>query len=130
MAGDGSAYKNGRINHHYGGQTRDQRSRHFILFSRISSSSRQVEGNNSISSFWIRRPPCLITDARVIGILADGVVLVTRAGQTTREALLAIQERFSEDRIHLLGCILNDWDLEPFRDSAYQYYAAEEESFA
>jgi capsular exopolysaccharide synthesis family protein len=67
-------------------------------------------------------PPALpITDARVIGILADGVVLVTRAGQTTREALLAIQERFAEDRIHLLGCILNDWD--PSRSGrAYQYY--------
>ena len=56
-------------------------------------------------------PPALpITDARVIGILADGVVLVARAGQTTRDALLAIHERFAEDRIHLLGCILNDWD--------------------
>jgi Mrp family chromosome partitioning ATPase len=55
-------------------------------------------------------PPALpITDARVIGILADGVVLVARAGQTTRDALLAIHERFAED-IHLLGCILNDWD--------------------
>jgi polysaccharide biosynthesis transport protein len=56
-------------------------------------------------------PPALpITDARVIGILADGVVLVARAGQTTRDALLAAHERFAEDRIHLLGCILNDWD--------------------
>jgi capsular exopolysaccharide synthesis family protein len=75
-------------------------------------------------------PPALpITDARVIGILADGVVLVTRAGQTTREALLAIQERFAEDRIHLLGCILNDWD--PSRSGrAYQYYVSEEEIVA
>jgi len=56
-------------------------------------------------------PPALpITDARVIGILADGVVLVARAGQTTRDALLAAHERFAEDRIRLLGCILNDWD--------------------
>jgi capsular exopolysaccharide synthesis family protein len=56
-------------------------------------------------------PPALpITDARVIGIMADGVVLVARAGQTTRDALRAAQERFAEDRIHLLGCILNDWD--------------------
>lgn len=56
-------------------------------------------------------PPALpITDARVVGILADGVVLVARAGQTTRDALLAVNERFVEDRIHLLGCILNDWD--------------------
>jgi capsular exopolysaccharide synthesis family protein len=75
-------------------------------------------------------PPALpITDARVIGILADGVVLVARAGQTTREALLAIQERLAEDRIHLLGYILNDWD--PSRSGgAYQYYVSKEETLA
>jgi Mrp family chromosome partitioning ATPase len=61
--------------------------------------------------------------------LADGVVLVARAGQTTREALLAIQERLAEDRIHLLGYILNDWD--PSRSGgAYQYYVSKEETLA
>jgi len=71
-------------------------------------------------------PPALhITDARVIGVLADGVVLVARAGQTTREALLATQERFTEDRIRLLGCILNDWDPSRSR-STYPYYLSEE----
>jgi polysaccharide biosynthesis transport protein len=72
-------------------------------------------------------PPALpITDARVIGILADGVVLVARAGQTTRDALLAINERLAEDRIHLLGCILNDWD--PTRDNGtYRSYVTQED---
>ena len=69
------------------------------------------------------------TDARVIGAMADGVVLVARAGQTTREALLAIQERFTEDRIHLLGCILNDWDTSR-SGNAYPYYLSEEETIA
>jgi len=70
-------------------------------------------------------PPALpITDARVIGILADGVVLVARAGQTTRDALLAIQERFAEDRIQLVGCILNDW-VPNDPGQAYPYYAEE-----
>ena len=71
-------------------------------------------------------PPALpITDARVIGILADGVVLVARAGQTTRDALLAINERLAEDGIHLLGCILNDWD--PTRDNGtYRSYVTQE----
>jgi capsular exopolysaccharide synthesis family protein len=72
-------------------------------------------------------PPALpITDARVIGILADGVVLVARAGQTTRDALLAINERLAEDRIHLLGCILNDWD--PTHDNGtYRSYVPQED---
>src|SRR4029077_17374050 len=72
-------------------------------------------------------PPALpITDARVIGILADGVVLVARAGQTTRDALLAIQERFAEDRIHLVGCILNDW-VPNNPGQTYPYYAEEKQ---
>jgi capsular exopolysaccharide synthesis family protein len=78
----------------------------------------------------IDTPPAMyITDARVIGALADGVVLVARAGQTTRDALLAIQERLGEDRIHLLGCILTDWD--PSRSPySYPYYQTEEEALA
>jgi succinoglycan biosynthesis transport protein ExoP len=72
-------------------------------------------------------PPALpITDARVIGILADGVVLVARAGHTTRDALLAIQERFAEDRIHLVGCILNDW-VSNDPGQTYPYYAEEKQ---
>jgi polysaccharide biosynthesis transport protein len=73
-------------------------------------------------------PPALpITDARVMGFLADGVVLVTRAGQTTRDELLAIQERFEEDRIPLVGCILNDWD--PSHSGRYYpYFGSEEET--
>jgi len=78
----------------------------------------------------IDTPPAMhFTDARVIGAMADGVVLVARAGQTTREALLAIQERFTEDRIHLLGCILNDWDTSR-SGNAYPYYLSEEETIA
>jgi polysaccharide biosynthesis transport protein len=78
----------------------------------------------------IDTPPAThITDARVIGAMADGVVLVARAEQTTRDSLIALQERFMEDRIHLLGCILNDWD--PSRsEHVYPFYSAEEETFA
>jgi polysaccharide biosynthesis transport protein len=73
-------------------------------------------------------PPALpITDARVMGFLSDGVVLVTRAGQTTRDELRAIQERFAEDRIPLVGCILNDWD--PSHSGRnYPYFGADEQS--
>jgi capsular exopolysaccharide synthesis family protein len=59
----------------------------------------------------IDTPPMLqMTDARVAGRLADGVVLVSRAGKTTRDALLAARDRFFEDGIHVLGTVLNDWN--------------------
>ena len=48
-------------------------------------------------------------DARVLGRLADGVILVTRAGHTTRDAAIAANERFCEDRTRVLGTVLNDW---------------------
>jgi capsular exopolysaccharide synthesis family protein len=59
----------------------------------------------------IDAPPMLhMTDARVAGRLADGVVLVGRAGKTTRDALLTARDRFLEDRIRVLGTVLNGWD--------------------
>ncbi len=59
----------------------------------------------------IDTPPILqISDARVIGRLADGVVLVTRAEQTTREALTAANEQLNQDRVRVFGAILNGWN--------------------
>ncbi len=59
----------------------------------------------------IDAPPVLqLTDARVAGRQADGVVLVGRAGRTTRDALAATRNRFLEDRIRVLGAVLNDWN--------------------
>ena len=59
----------------------------------------------------IDTPPMLhIPDARVVGRLADAVVLVARAQQTTRDELVAAKKRFSEDHTRILGTIFNDWD--------------------
>jgi succinoglycan biosynthesis transport protein ExoP len=69
-------------------------------------------------------PPMLqMPDARVVGRIADAVVLVARAGQTTGEALTAAKERFNEDRIPVLGTILNDWNpkLAPNGYYAHRY---------
>ncbi|MEO7649850.1 MAG: polysaccharide biosynthesis tyrosine autokinase [Bryobacteraceae bacterium] len=60
---------------------------------------------------FIDTPPMLqMPDARVLSRLADGVVFVVRAGQTTREAALAASKRFAEDGTRVLGIILNCWD--------------------
>jgi polysaccharide biosynthesis transport protein len=69
----------------------------------------------------IDTPPMLqMADARIVGRQADGVILVARAGQTARESLLAAKERFQEDRIPVLGSILNDWDPKHSSDKYYR----------
>ena len=71
----------------------------------------------------IDTPPMLqMADARLVGRVADAVVLVARAGQTTRDAILAAYQRFSEDRIRVLGTILNDWDPKQSPSGYYGYY--------
>lgn len=68
----------------------------------------------------IDTPPMLqMTDARLVGRLADAVVLVARSEKTTRDAILAAYQRFSDDRIPVLGTVLNDWD--PKRSPAGYY---------
>jgi succinoglycan biosynthesis transport protein ExoP len=65
-------------------------------------------------------PPMLyVSDARVLGRLVDGVILVVRAGTTTRDAAVAAKHRFGNDGVPLLGIILNAWDLKS--KSAYKY---------
>ena len=65
-------------------------------------------------------PPMIhLADARVLGHLSDGVVLVIRAGQTTTESALSACQRFAEDGTRVLGSILNSWD--PKTNGAYGY---------
>ncbi len=59
----------------------------------------------------IDTPPMLqMTDARLAGRLADAVILVTRAGQTTGESVTVATARFAEDQTRVIGTILNDWN--------------------
>ncbi len=58
----------------------------------------------------IDTPPILyLQDARVIGRLCDAAILVARAGHTTAEQVRACHSRMLEDRVPLIGTILNDW---------------------
>jgi succinoglycan biosynthesis transport protein ExoP len=57
----------------------------------------------------IDTPPMLqMTDARAEG--------------TTRDAIVAATQRFTEDRIRVLGTILNAWDPKRSGNSDYGYY--------
>jgi capsular exopolysaccharide synthesis family protein len=60
----------------------------------------------------IDAPDLLSADTRLLGRLADGAVLVLRLGKTTRSAALAAKRRLVEDRIPILGTVLNDCHTE------------------
>jgi capsular exopolysaccharide synthesis family protein len=72
----------------------------------------------------IDAPPMIhLADARVLGRLADGVILVIRAGQTTTESALFASQRFAEDGTRVIGTVLNSWDPTSNRHYGYGSYA-------
>ena len=80
------------------------------------------ELQSEFQTILLDTPPMLqIPDARVLGRMADGVILVVRAGQTTRDAAVAAGRRFSEDGTAVLGTILNDWDPKHSVNGYYGY---------
>jgi len=65
-------------------------------------------------------PPVLsVTDATVLSVLVDGVILVVRSGKTTREALRHTRQLFYNVNARVLGVVLNGVDL---RSVDYNYY--------
>jgi polysaccharide biosynthesis transport protein len=77
---------------------------------------------NDFDAVIIDTPPMLqISDARVMGGLSDGIILVLRAGRTSRDTALAATRRFEEDGTRIIGTILNCWD--PKKSSHNGYYS-------
>jgi len=71
----------------------------------------------------IAAPPMIhLADARVLGRLADGVILVIRAGQTTTDSAIFAAQRFAEDGTQVLGTVLNSWDPRTSRQYGYGPY--------
>jgi capsular exopolysaccharide synthesis family protein len=72
---------------------------------------------------FIDTPPVMqMVDARLIGRLADAVILVVRAGRTSRSSAMTARKRLSDDGCHILGTVLNDWIPEAPFDSYYSSY--------
>jgi polysaccharide biosynthesis transport protein len=67
-------------------------------------------------------PMALFPDARVLGRLSDGLVIVVRANRTSRKSLRTVQQRLIQDQIPVLGTILNDWTDEERSWRAYGGY--------
>jgi non-specific protein-tyrosine kinase len=53
-------------------------------------------------------PPALpVTDAVVLSTLVDGLVVVVRAGKTSRPVLSELRRRLETVQAHVLGLVLN-----------------------
>jgi polysaccharide biosynthesis transport protein len=71
----------------------------------------------------IDTPPMMhLADARIVGALVDGVVLVVRSGQTSRESAVSVKNRLAEDGIPVLGVVLNDWNPKAAGYYGYESY--------
>ena len=94
-----------------------------LLYSnRMPELLRKLRGE--FETIFIDTPPMLqIPDARVLGRMADQVIMVVRAGKTTRDAATAAFQRFSEDGTRVLGTILNHWDPKQSANGYYGYYS-------
>ncbi len=72
----------------------------------------------------IDTPPMLhLADARVVGSFADGVLIVVRSGQTSRESVLSVRQRLDQDGIPVLGSVLNDWNPKAAGYYGYESYS-------
>lgn len=69
----------------------------------------------------IDSPPMLhMADARILAAQSDGVILVFRAGITTRDQAATACDLFENDQVPLVGTILNDFN--PVREGKSGYY--------
>jgi capsular exopolysaccharide synthesis family protein len=72
-------------------------------------------------------PVNILTDAALIGVSAEGVIIVVRAGVTDAAALAYAMEQLNHVRAPALGVVLNDIDLKLYSayDGAYKYCSYE-----
>ena len=60
---------------------------------------------------FIDTPPVsVVTDAAILSRYVDGVLLVVRAGETTKQALNVSKKALEDVNAHILGAVLNDYD--------------------
>ncbi|GAB3146559.1 polysaccharide biosynthesis tyrosine autokinase [Micromonospora sonneratiae] len=66
-------------------------------------------------------PLLAVTDGVVVAVQADGALLVTKAGKTSRDEVMAAAEALSSVAARLLGCVLNM--AKTSATESYQYEA-------
>jgi succinoglycan biosynthesis transport protein ExoP len=64
-----------------------------------------------------------VTDASILARMTDAVLMVAKAGRTSKYALLRARRQITGDsRVNLLGCVLNDISLSNQREYGYYPY--------
>jgi polysaccharide biosynthesis transport protein len=91
----------------------------------LLSSPRMKQGLVLLSEYFVHiiidSPPVLsVTDARILGTMADGVVLVIKGGSTPKEAVRRTKRLLQEVHAHVVGTLLNNVDV---HSADYYYYA-------
>ncbi len=67
-------------------------------------------------------PTIAVTDSMILSNLVDGVLLVVKGSQTSKELVRRAKEKLAGVNAPLLGCVLNDVDLENREYGHYYYY--------
>ncbi|MEW6002611.1 MAG: polysaccharide biosynthesis tyrosine autokinase [Nitrospirota bacterium] len=71
----------------------------------------------------IDSPPILgLSDSLILSTIADGVILVVRAGSTPREAVLQSRKSLQGLNARILGVVLNDARQSDLKYGSYSYY--------
>ncbi len=79
------------------------------------------EARNRWDRVIIDSPPLLsVTDATILGRLADGVIMVVRAGSTSGKIASFCREKLERVNANIIGMILNGADMH--RGQNYYYY--------
>jgi succinoglycan biosynthesis transport protein ExoP len=101
------------------------------LLSGVRMRSLLQELNQRFDLVILDTPPVLATaDAGILGSLADGVLLVVRAGQTDRSAAQRAYQQLANGGARVVGAVLNDpkGEVSQYGDYYYPYeYVAEKE---
>lgn len=83
------------------------------------------EQSNSYQFVILDAPPALpMADAKVLGAIAEGVVLIVRAGRTSRQQLRRVCASLEGSGANILGAVLNGTDPEESEYSYYRYHHA------
>jgi succinoglycan biosynthesis transport protein ExoP len=93
----------------------------------LVGSSRMQEGLTLLQSLVnyvvIDTPPVLaVADARILGTVVDGVVLVVKAGTTPKDAVRHTKLLLQDINARIIGILLNNVDLHSASYSRYGYY--------
>ena len=90
------------------------------LLSSILMKSHLERWRQQFDHIVIDTPPALsVTDAVVLSVEADSVIIVVRSGQTTKAALRRVRDLLSHVNARITGVILNAFDLHS--GSSYYY---------